>query len=120
VLLKTDEAASQIGVHVKTLYRWKSEGKIPFVCLNGAVRFEQTSLDEFIKKSSFRPINSSGIFPPLISKSIGNGTRTRKGGHGNPAGNPKDTRTAEALEMLVENSPRSSLVRKKAATIVWH
>ena len=46
-LLSVKEVSSFLCVHPKTLYRWKNEGRIPFVEINGLIRFKKKELEEW-------------------------------------------------------------------------
>jgi excisionase family DNA binding protein len=55
-LFTVREAGELLGIHLKTLYRWKSSGKIPYVVVNGCVRFERNKIDEFLEERRSLPI----------------------------------------------------------------
>jgi excisionase family DNA binding protein len=46
-LLNIKEASEFLKVATGTLYQWKSEGKIPFVKINGRLCFKKQTLIEF-------------------------------------------------------------------------
>ncbi|MBU1181375.1 MAG: tyrosine-type recombinase/integrase [Proteobacteria bacterium] len=59
-LLTVQQVSTLLQVHPKTIYRWKEEGCIPYVNLNGLVRFRKTDIENWQCEYSFKPA------PPLI------------------------------------------------------
>jgi len=51
-LLNYEEAAEVLGIKLGTLRTWVSYKKIPYIKINGAVRFSQSMLMDFIDFSS--------------------------------------------------------------------
>lgn len=50
--LTAPEAAEILGVHVKTLYRWAKEERIPSIQIRGrGVRFSEAALKRWLKSS---------------------------------------------------------------------
>jgi len=50
ILLKAQEVADYVKVSVSTVWRWKTEGKLPFIKVGNVVRFKAEEVDKFIKK----------------------------------------------------------------------
>ena len=50
-LLNYCELAELLGLSPQTIRTWVSMKKIPFLKINGAVRFSQQEIDEIIKSS---------------------------------------------------------------------
>ena len=50
-LLNVNEAAIKLGVSPKTIRKWQHEGKLPYVKLFGAVRFDFHDLERLIRQS---------------------------------------------------------------------
>ncbi len=63
-LLTAKEMADYIRVHFKTVYKWKAEGRIPYVETNGLIRFNKNDIEEWIKKRS----SITEQFVPLLPK----------------------------------------------------
>jgi excisionase family DNA binding protein len=62
-LLREAEVSSRLGLSVRTLQKWRIEGRGPrFVKLGNAVRYDPTELDEFVR-SGVR--ESTSQTPPL-------------------------------------------------------
>jgi excisionase family DNA binding protein len=62
-LLTVKELADLLHIHPKTVYRWKQNGKLPFLTKNGLVRFKRENIEEWIEKDSFKPVQ----IPALLS-----------------------------------------------------
>jgi len=63
-LLTAKELSSFLNVHPKTVYKWASEGRLPFRKINGSIRFDKDEIEAFQKK--YKP---KKIYPPeLIPK----------------------------------------------------
>jgi len=52
LLLTAKETADYFRVHLKTVYKWRTEGRIPYVETNGLVRFNKNDIEEWVKKWS--------------------------------------------------------------------
>ncbi|MCJ7646702.1 helix-turn-helix domain-containing protein [bacterium] len=50
-LLNIKEVSEYLNVSVHTIYSWVSRKKIPFCKLNGVVRFQLDSIQEWVKQS---------------------------------------------------------------------
>lgn len=50
-LLTVNEIAQKLGVAPRTIRKWQHEGKLPFVKLFGAVRFDEADIDQLILNS---------------------------------------------------------------------
>ena len=57
-LLNVKETAEYTGLSVHTLYTMVSQRRIPFVKVGGALRFDLTLLDEWIKQHTVMPMPS--------------------------------------------------------------
>jgi excisionase family DNA binding protein len=55
-LLTMQEAAIYLNIPLNTLYKMVSHGKVPLVKINRLNRFDQSLLDEWIKKNTRMPI----------------------------------------------------------------
>lgn len=64
-LLNVKELSSCINLHPKTIYKWKDKGIIPFVKINGKVRFEKKEIEDFINNNKVRKIELTELFPKL-------------------------------------------------------
>lgn len=65
-LLDVKEVSGLLHVHPKTIYEWKTSCKLPFVSVNGRIRFEQKQIDEFLERCRARFADPS----PLSAKVI--------------------------------------------------
>jgi excisionase family DNA binding protein len=52
-LIGKEEAAKALGVEVVTLYTWVTRRKIPFVKVNGALRFRPSALEEWLRQREY-------------------------------------------------------------------
>jgi|SaaInlStandDraft_3_1057020.scaffolds.fasta_scaffold157434_1 excisionase family DNA binding protein len=50
-------AAEYIGITPGTMRVWCSKRKIPFIKINGRVRFRQVDLDKFLDDGLIQPLN---------------------------------------------------------------
>lgn len=64
-LLSVKEISSFLHVHPNTIYKWTDEGKIPFIKINGQIRFEKEEIEEFIKKNKSKYIEFAEFLPKL-------------------------------------------------------
>lgn len=62
-LLTVKQLSSFLNVHPNTIYKWTDERKIPFVKINGKVRFEKEDIDEYIEKNKSKPSEFSAFLP---------------------------------------------------------
>jgi len=53
-----------LNIHVKTVYRWKDEGKIPHVRINGLIRFDTKEIENWQEKNRKNMMN----FHELLTK----------------------------------------------------
>ena len=51
-LLTVKEVSSFLRVHPKTVYKWKATGRLPFINLNGKIRFKDSKIEEFIENKT--------------------------------------------------------------------
>jgi len=49
-LLTVKDVALRLHVKEKTIYAWASQGKIPAVKINGAIRFDAKTIDVWLQK----------------------------------------------------------------------
>ena len=54
-LLNIKEVAQYTGIAESTLYKWKTQGKIPHKKLGGSLKFDLGELDEWIKQQTVIP-----------------------------------------------------------------
>jgi len=64
-LLTVKEASSFLHVHPKTIYKWTDEGRIPFIRINGQIRFEKQEIEEFVKKNKYKYVRFAEFLPKL-------------------------------------------------------
>lgn len=64
-LFTVKEASSFLHVHPNTTYKWTDEGKIPFIKINGQIRFEKQEIEEFIKKNKYKYVRFAEFLPKL-------------------------------------------------------
>lgn len=50
-LLSTKEISSLLHVHPKTIYKWTSERKIPFINTNGLIRFRRQDIEKWLERN---------------------------------------------------------------------
>jgi excisionase family DNA binding protein len=48
-LLNVAEAADQLGIASKTLYKWVESGQIPYVRIGRLIRFREADLEEWLE-----------------------------------------------------------------------
>ncbi len=100
-LVTIKELSDFLKVKVSTLYTWVHNGTIPYVKLNGLLRFDMDEIKEWIKASksalrneksgSKRPLKPSKVpnVDNIIRKSIDNVTNER---YNTPIGKPGPSR----------------------------
>jgi len=49
-LLTPDEVCSLLGIEKSTLYAWTSRRRIPFLKINGLLRFREKDLEQWLRK----------------------------------------------------------------------
>ncbi len=64
-LLDVKEVSGLLRVHEKTIYGWKSSGKLPSVAVNGRVRFDQKQIDEFLERRRARFVDVAALLPDV-------------------------------------------------------
>lgn len=64
-LLTVKQLSSFLDLHPNTIYKWKDQGKLPCVNINGKIRFEKAKIDEFIEKNKNKQTESSEPLPKL-------------------------------------------------------
>jgi len=55
-LMTVAELSDALQLHPKTIYAWKQQGKLPFIRLNGRIRFEASEVDRLIENAKIKPI----------------------------------------------------------------
>ena len=50
--MTAEEVAKHINVEIKTIRKWTSENKIPFVKLGSEVRYPRNRIDSWLEKKS--------------------------------------------------------------------
>ncbi len=65
-LLDVKEVSGLLHVHPKTIYEWKSSGKLPSVMVNGRVRFDRKQIDEFLERRRARFIDPEALLQKVI------------------------------------------------------
>ncbi len=63
-LLTVHQLSSFLHVHPKTLYRWTNERKLPFVKINGLIRFNRKEIEEWQNSNK----KNIPIFPPDLPR----------------------------------------------------
>lgn len=53
-LLTIRQVSAQTGMSIKTLYKWVADKKIPYIYLNGNIRFEEQKIDNWIANKEVR------------------------------------------------------------------
>ncbi|MEK7355627.1 MAG: helix-turn-helix domain-containing protein [Bdellovibrionota bacterium] len=48
-LINVAEAAEQLGIASKTLYKWVESGQIPYVRIGRLIRFREADLEEWLE-----------------------------------------------------------------------
>ena len=61
-ILTTKELSEILKVKPKTLYQWAALGQIPSIKLNGALRFDLTDIQEWVKNCKKEPHSSYNPF----------------------------------------------------------
>jgi len=51
-----DELAQFFGVTKRTIYNWKDDGRLPFVCLGSKTYVTSTQLEEFLIQNEVKPL----------------------------------------------------------------
>lgn len=64
-LLTVRELAFSLGSHPVTLYRLVERGQIPFIKVQGRIRFRAEAIAEWIEQKSFSPITAATRTPRL-------------------------------------------------------
>ena len=64
-LLTVKDLSAFLGMHPNTIYKWKEQGKIPCVDINGQVRFEKAEIEKFIEKNKRKYTDYSELLPRL-------------------------------------------------------
>lgn len=60
-LLTVKDLSSYLNLHPNTIYKWKEQGKIPCVDINGQIRFRKEDINDLLEKSSYRRYQISDI-----------------------------------------------------------
>ncbi len=62
-LLNVNEVSSFLHVHPKTIYKWKDVGKIPYLNINGLIRFKKDEIEKFKDRNKDRSSEFAEFFP---------------------------------------------------------
>ena len=76
-LIDIKKVAEMLGVKPPTIYNWAEMGRIPYVKLNGALRFDPEDLLKWIQ--SCKKQVSSGYNPLTQGRSPNKGGKTKNG-----------------------------------------
>jgi len=60
-LLSVRDLSSFLHVHPKTIFKWKSLGKIPYSNINGSIRFSEKDIEQWINKRNYVPVDPPSI-----------------------------------------------------------
>lgn len=63
--LSTRDAATRVGVTLRTLYRFIDEGLVPAYKFGRVIRLKATDVDEFIESSRIVPGTLEHLYPDL-------------------------------------------------------
>jgi excisionase family DNA binding protein len=64
-LFTIKDLSSFLNLHPNTIYKWKDQGKIPCVDINGQVRFRKRELEYWLDNRSFNRAQIESLFPKL-------------------------------------------------------
>ena len=64
-LFTVKEASSFLKVHPNTVYKWTEERKIPFIRLNGLIRFSKKEIESWQTKNTSKIDNILRFLPKL-------------------------------------------------------
>ena len=53
-----DELADFFSVTKRTIYNWKDDGRLPFVCLGSKTYVTETQLQDYLKQHEVKPFNN--------------------------------------------------------------
>lgn len=62
-LLSTKEISLLLRVHPKTIYKWTSERRIPFINANGLLRFKKQDIEKWLERNCFAIPQYPACFP---------------------------------------------------------
>jgi excisionase family DNA binding protein len=51
-LLTVKELSSKLNIHPNTIYKWRNQGRIPYIKRNGLIRFIQKDIDDWLNQGS--------------------------------------------------------------------
>jgi len=60
-LVTVKQLSSFLNLHPNTIYKWKKQGRIPCVDINGKIRFRKKDINDLLEKSSYRRYQISDI-----------------------------------------------------------
>ncbi|MBK5223045.1 MAG: helix-turn-helix domain-containing protein [Acidimicrobiia bacterium] len=64
--LSTGEAARQLGITTRTLYRFIDEGKLPAYRFGRVIRLQETEVHAFIETCRIAPGSLVHLYPDLV------------------------------------------------------
>ncbi|OGI04987.1 MAG: hypothetical protein A2104_00100 [Candidatus Melainabacteria bacterium GWF2_32_7] len=53
MLMNVKQVAEMLNISEKTVYEWKDKKLIPFLKMNGAVRFKRYDIEKFMQKNYY-------------------------------------------------------------------
>ena len=65
--LSTNDAASRLGVSLRTLYKFIDEGLVPAYKLGRVIRLKESEVDAFIESSRITPGTLDHLYPEAKS-----------------------------------------------------
>ena len=63
--LSSNEAASQIGITQRTLYRFIDEGRLPGYRIGRVIRLRQLDVQEFLEECLVKPGELKHLYPDI-------------------------------------------------------
>jgi excisionase family DNA binding protein len=79
-LFTVEQISSLLNVHPRTIYKWKAQGKIPFVCINGQIRFHRDELESWLHHGKKKIILVDKILRKVLTNPPPTYTDNVKGG----------------------------------------
>ncbi len=66
--LSTAEAAKELGITSRTLYRFIDEGQITAYRLGRVIRLQETDVEAFIEASRIKPGSLEHLYPEAVER----------------------------------------------------